>query len=405
MNISYLLDILQYFFLIYLGFSSAYLLFFAITSFFYKDKNEMKGSLLRKFLILIPAYKEDKVIINTATEALKQEYPSELFDIYVIADSFEPETIDLLQKIERINYIEVSFKHSTKARSINKALEVITEDYDGIIIIDADNLMDADFIQKANRALSNGDKVIQGHRVAKNLDTSFAILDAISEEINNTIFRKGHIAIRMSSALIGSGMAFDFKLYKSIMQKIDTFADEDKDLEIKLLLDWNKINYLNDAYIYDEKVSNSKNFVKQRSRWISSQIFYARTFLFKSIYELFAHSNFDFFNKMLQLLLMPRILMLGITFLITVFSSFLNRGFFFYSWLAVFLACILALVLSVPKQFYNKHTAVAILSLPYGFFMMGLAVFKIKFGHKRLSPTPHHTTTSDNNKKLKSNLK
>ena len=252
-----------------MGFGSFYLFVFAIASFFYRDKNNSKETKLRKFVILIPAYKEDNVIISTANEALIQDYPSELFDVYVIADSFKPKTIELLNKNEKINCIEVSFKQSTKARSINKALDIISSDYDGVIIIDADNIMDFSFITKVNKAMSNGDKAIQGHRVAKNLDTSFSILDALSEEINNTIFRKGHVALKISSALIGSGMAFDFNLYKSIMQNIDTFADEDKELELKIMLSRNTINYLNDAYVYDEKVNNSKVFVKQRSRWIS----------------------------------------------------------------------------------------------------------------------------------------
>lgn len=401
MNVSDFLYYIQCFFLIYFGLCSFYLLFFAIASFFYKPKHYKKATKFRKFLILIPAYKEDEIIINTATEALKQDYPKDLFDVYVIADSFKPETIESLKNKDGLNVLEVSFEQSTKARSINKALDSITEDYDGVIVLDADNLMDVDFIQKMNSEMENGSIAIQGHRVAKNLNTSFAILDALSEEINNTIFRQGQVAIGISSALIGSGMTFDFELYKSIMKRIDTFADEDKELELKLFLDKNKVSYLQDAYVYDEKVSNSKVFVKQRSRWISSQIYYARTFIFKSIYELFANSNFDFFNKMLQLLLMPRILLLGFTFILTLISFFFNSKFFFYSWLVVFLTCILSLIISVPKKFYNKQTLIAILSLPYGFLMMGLAIFRIKLGHKRLSPTPHDSANNLNNGNVK----
>jgi hypothetical protein len=40
--------------------------------------------------------------------------------------------------------------------------------------------------------------VVQGHRAAKNTK-DFAMLDAISEEINNNIYSKGHRAIGMSS--------------------------------------------------------------------------------------------------------------------------------------------------------------------------------------------------------------
>ena len=394
MNNINIINLLQFLFLIYMGFSAIYLLVFAISSFFYKSSELTEDTVLRKFVILIPAYKEDTVILNTASEALNQNYPSNLYDVYVIADSFEPATIELLQKEKDIKCIEVSFEQSTKARSINKALVSINNDYDGVIILDADNIMEVDFIRKVNSAMSNGDTAIQCHRVAKNLDTSFAILDAISEEINNTIFRKGHVPLGISSALIGSGMAFDFNLYKSIMLGIDTYADEDKELEIKLSLNRSKVNYLNNTYVYDEKVSNSKVFVNQRSRWISSQIFFARTFLFKSIYELFAHSNFDFFNKILQFLLVPRILLLGLSFLITIFSIFFNTEFFFYSWLSIFVVCVVSIGLSVPKRFYNRQTYIAILSLPYGFLMMALAVLRIKTGRKRLSPTPHNSSTN-----------
>ncbi|RLD44721.1 MAG: glycosyltransferase family 2 protein, partial [Bacteroidetes bacterium] len=148
MNISTLIDILQLLTLIYFGFSAFYLLLFAVSSFFYKNNSKVDESVLRKFLILIPAYKEDKVIINTTTEALKQNYPSNLYDIYVIADSFDTDTLKVLNEKEGINCIEVSFEHSTKARSINKALDIITDEYDGVIILDADNIMEANFIQK-----------------------------------------------------------------------------------------------------------------------------------------------------------------------------------------------------------------------------------------------------------------
>jgi hypothetical protein len=40
--------------------------------------------------------------------------------------------------------------------------------------------------------------VVQGHRASKNTK-DFAMLDAISEEINNNIYSKGHRAIGMSS--------------------------------------------------------------------------------------------------------------------------------------------------------------------------------------------------------------
>jgi cellulose synthase/poly-beta-1,6-N-acetylglucosamine synthase-like glycosyltransferase len=61
---------------------------------------------------------------------------------------------------------------------------------------------------------------VQGHRTAKNTNNSWAILDAISEEINNNIFRKGHRVLGLSSAIIGSGMAFRYNYFKALMSTV-----------------------------------------------------------------------------------------------------------------------------------------------------------------------------------------
>jgi len=99
-----------------------------------------------------------------------------------------------------------------------------------VVILDADNLMAKDFLKRMNLGFANGFKVIQGHRIAKNSDTSFALLDGISEEINNHIFRQGHRAAGLSSALIGSAMGFEYVLFKRFMIDIDAIGGFDKEL-------------------------------------------------------------------------------------------------------------------------------------------------------------------------------
>ena len=66
----------------------------AIASFFYKEKRVINSDKKRKILVLIPAYKEDIVIVDVARDALNQDYPRELYDVYVIADQLKKETIE-----------------------------------------------------------------------------------------------------------------------------------------------------------------------------------------------------------------------------------------------------------------------------------------------------------------------
>jgi hypothetical protein len=80
--------------------------------------------------------------------------------------------------------------------------------YDVALILDADNVLARDFITKINDSINAGYHVVQGHRVSKKHQRAFAMLDAMSEEINNNIYSKGHRAIGMSSRLTGSGWQF-----------------------------------------------------------------------------------------------------------------------------------------------------------------------------------------------------
>ena len=79
-----------------------------------------------------------------------------------------------------------------------------------------------------------GAKAIQGRRVAKNLDTSYAILDACSEGINNHLFRKGANGCGMSASIIGSGMAMEYDTVKNILSKVEATGGFDKILQLNL---------------------------------------------------------------------------------------------------------------------------------------------------------------------------
>lgn len=190
-----------------------YIFIFSVSGLFYKQKKVIIKADKRKIAVLIPGYKEDDVIVEVAQEALKQSHSQQAFDVIIIADSFLPQTIENLNSLP-IKVIEVSFEKSTKSKALNKAMEQLPDIYDIAVILDADNLMAYDFLEKINSAFDSHFKAVQGHRAAKNLNNGLAILDAVSEEINNHIFRKGHRAVGLSSAIIGSGMAFDYPYFK-----------------------------------------------------------------------------------------------------------------------------------------------------------------------------------------------
>lgn len=398
-----LFNIIQIILLTLLGLATLYILLFSIASLFYKQKKYADNGNLKKIAVLIPGYKEDGVIIDVANLALQQDYPSNLYDVVIIADSFKKETLNTLQTLP-IKLIEVSFDQSTKSKALNKAMATLERDYDIAVVLDADNVMAADFLQKINAVFEYDFIAVQGHRTAKNTNNSWAILDAISEEINNNIFRKGHRVLGLSSAIIGSGMAFRYDYFKSLMLTVTAVGGFDKEIELKMLKEGRKIVYLDDALVYDEKIQKPEVFGNQRRRWLSAQLHYFKKDIINAFKHLLFKGNVDYFDKAIQFIQPPRILLLGAV-MICSFGFILTNYFMDNQipltnfWILLAVACVLSFLFSVPKSFYNLKTLNALASLPKGMLMMLLSLLKIKGANKTFIHTQHTSNSVEINSK------
>ncbi len=395
--ILFIVNALQILILALLCLSTLYVFVFSTAGLFYRQPAYPENFKSRKIAVLIPGYKEDDVIIEVAREALRQNYPAALCDVVIIADSFQPETLAKLRELP-IMVIEVSFDKSTKSKALNKAMAQLGNSYDIAVVLDADNVMAKDFLAKINAAFERDYLAVQGHRAAKNMNTSLALLDAVSEEINNHIFRKGHRVLGLSSAIIGSGMAFRYDYFKEMMSSVTAIGGFDKEIELKMLKAGHKIDYLDDAYVYDEKVQKAEVFSNQRRRWLSAQLHYFRQDFLSSLRDLFLKGNVDYFDKAVQFIQPPRILLLGAvlifgTLFLLVNYLLDNNMLYMVLWVVVISACVLSFLFSIPRSFYNSKTARALASLPKGMFLMMGSLLKIKGANKKFIHTKHTSST------------
>lgn len=388
-------NIIQIILLAFLGLSTFYIFILAIAGLFKIKRPPFVDDKQRKIAVMIPGYKEDAVIVHVAEDALNQNYPSDLYDVVIIADSFQPETIAELKKLP-IKLIEVSFDKSTKSKALNKAMAQLPENYyDIAVILDADNLIEADCLTKFNESFSRGFHILQGHRVAKNTDTTLAVLDAISEEVNNHLFRKGHRVLGLSSALIGSGMAFDYNFFKELMAGVKAIGGFDKDIELRITKSGDKIEYLDHALIYDEKVSEEKTFSNQRRRWLAAQMVYFSQSFLPALKDLVLKGNLDFFLKSFQQIQPPRVLLIGISWIFAIVSLVLIRDQFTRFWILLWAMVNFSIMISIPRKFWNKQLFKAILGLPRGFILMFLTLLKIKGANKTFIHTTHSANKVD----------
>lgn len=333
------------------AFSVAYVVFFAFISLFYdkEDRVAIHATALSnrkaKFLVLFPAYNEDRVIINAVEQFFQQDYPKTHYTVVVISDHMQPSTNEQLGEMP-IKLLTPTFEKSSKAKAMQYAINEVNGDFDNVVILDADNVVRPDFLSQLNVLCTIYD-AIQCHRCAKNANNDVAVLDGASEEINNTIFRKAHNRLGLSSALIGSGMCFSYELFKKNVFQLST-AGEDREMEALLLQQEVFIKYAPDIHVFDEKVSSQDNFQRQRMRWMTAQIQSLTTNLPK-IPNAIIHGKINFIDKTIQQALIPRsiliVLLLGISIMMTVMSPAWSD-----KWWILFGTLSIALFIALPRQ-------------------------------------------------------
>ncbi|MEP2771633.1 MAG: glycosyltransferase family 2 protein [Fulvivirga sp.] len=350
-----------------------------------------------KFAVFIPAYKEDGVILQVAEDATHQTYPSDLYDVIVIADSLKSSTKEKLNALP-VKVFEVTFEKSTKVKALNKALEHFKGAYDYGVIIDADNLMDKNFIQHLNNLHGQGYQAIQGRRAAKNKESSLALLDGLSEEINNYILGKGSTALGLSSALKGSGMSFNYSLLYEQLKEMNSVGGFDRELELRLVNEGSRVLYASQVIVYDERVESSEVFENQRKRWISSQYYYLKQYFFSGIGAFFIGRMAYFNSTILRNIQLPRLLNLG---LLVAFTALSILGSLWLPtlhiiWVTVAILTFLGTLLAIPNEYYGRPLIYAILKLPGIFIKMFLLLFKLRGANKKFIHTPHSSSSNNN---------
>ena len=341
-----------------------YLSVFAIASLFNRNITFTKAKVQNRFVILIPSYKQDDVIEHTVASILGQVYPMRLFDVVVTSDH-QSEMTNMKLAQYPITLLTPDFEESTKAKSLQYAILNLPEFkiYDIALILDADNIVGQEFLTQVNDAFETAaTKAIQLHKISRNRDTAAARMGSIFEEINNNIFRRGHIILGISSALAGSGTAFDFNWFKTNIMRTKT-AGEDKELEALLLRQGYFIDYFDNILVYGEKKRTTIKMNEQHGRWAYQQLqnlVRNIKFLPGAIFK----KQYDLADKIIQWMLIPRTTMVGIIMLMSIVLPFIFLTISIKWWILGSLA-LLIFALATPDYLVDEMWDKTFLRSPF----------------------------------------
>ena len=166
---------------IFIAPSVIYVLFYAIVSLFHHKKNKTTITKVQHtYLVLFPAYHEDAVIVSSIKSFLEQTYPKTHYDVAVISDHMTKSTNDALFALPITLHRPIFYK-SSKAKALQYAISETRKQYDHVVILDADNVVHPDFLERLNAVCCQGFDFVQCHRCAKNSDNDIAALEGTSE--------------------------------------------------------------------------------------------------------------------------------------------------------------------------------------------------------------------------------
>lgn len=381
MNYWWILFAFDFLLFFFVALTVVYIFFFAIVSMFDHRVETPKAKRMNRFIVIIPAYKKDDTVLQTVNSVLGQSYPQRLFDVIVVSDQ-ESEMTNMRLAQLPITLLTPDFDRSTKAKSMQYAILNLPQFkiFDAVLVLDADNLIEPEYLERLNDAFeAAGTKAVQTHRVSRNMDTSVARLDSIFEEINTSIFRRAHNTIGLSAALNGSGMAYDFEWFKSHIMKVRT-AGEDKELEAMLLSEGVFIDYFDDLIVYDEKTRHIRTFNLQRGRWAATQL-HALINNLRHLPLAIINRNYDYADKMLQWLIVPRTILMGLILVMSVVLPFVYFSLAVKWWVAgalIMFAFAAATPNSMVTEKWDRDFALSPILVLYGLFnIIRVAIIEI----------------------------
>ncbi len=288
-----------------------------------KKKHGQKETVIKdnKICVLIPARNEEKVIGHLIDSLKKQDYPSELVDIYVIADNCTDKTADVSRKhgayvVERFNKEQIGMGYAIGYFFQVLRTEYKDRKYDAYIEFNADNLVMPNFISELNKTLCEGYDVVTSCRNSKNPDVNWVSMSNCLYFLREAFYLNNvRMKLGTNCAISGTGFIVDGKVIEENDGWKYFLLTEDLQFTVAESIKGRKIGYCGKAEFFDEPTYSFQQSLDQRIRWIKGgyQVFagYGGQII-KNMLTFKGFHFYDFFASICPLLL------------VTVFGLFVN---------------------------------------------------------------------------------
>lgn len=279
--------------------------------FFLKPKKYKPATKQHRFGIIIPARNESAVIGDTIKNLFSQNYPRELYDIFVVADNCTDNTAEIAREAGAIVFerFDDDPNHKRASYALKFGFQKILKDYDNydaFIKFDADNFAHPDYFSKMNDAFESGVEIARPYSNSKNLTANMSSKISGLYYIRNSRFScSARSALGTSQMLTGAGLMVSANIIRDIDGWDAMSISDDTQFAMKRILEGKKTHYVSEAICYEDQPESIKDTFNRNKRFGKgiNKIFFNEGL--RSFFKFFVTFRYAYLDMFLELLFVP----------------------------------------------------------------------------------------------------
>ncbi len=238
-----------------------------------KDKPFPEPARNLQIAVIICARNEEKVVDKLIDSLKAQDYPSDCFEIILIAHNCTDSTAEVGRQHGAVVWEAIQTDHPCKGTALTYAIDRIKQEYpdrfDAYCIFDADNIVDSGYLTEINAGLQSGEaEAVLGFRDSVNpYDNWIANMCATHWLVVSRAYNMPRRRLGLSCFVEGTGFAF----LKECIEPEGWTAHsitEDFEFTAKTILKGKRITHTLRAKFCDEQPTDLDSWLAQLYRWM-----------------------------------------------------------------------------------------------------------------------------------------
>ncbi len=304
-----------------------YLLLLTGAALFARRTTPLRAQPTTRFVIMIPAHNEERLLPDLLTNLNQLDYPRDLYSIHVVADNCTDRTAAVATAHGAIAYERFDQTLRGKGYALEWLLQQIwarNEPHDAVVILDADSVVSPNFLRVMDARLARGERVIQAYYAVRQPEGAWSAgIRAVALIVLHYLRPLGRMVLGGSTGLKGNGMVFAADILRRY--RWTASLTEDIEYHMTLILAGERAMFAPDAVVWAEMPDSLRAAQSQNERWERGRLEMVRRYVPQLLREGLCRHSFVLIDAAIEQLIPPFSVVTGMSVLVALIAIVLRE--------------------------------------------------------------------------------